>query len=118
MHNTIQSLLLFAPPVAGQTQPNPLIQIVPLILIFVVFYFFMIRPQQKKQKDREKVLDSLKRGDKVVTIGGAHGTVAGIDTEKKTVLVQVSETTKIKFDRTAIANIEKQETSDKLSTKE
>ena len=118
MHNTILSLLLFAPPVAGQAAPNPLIQIVPLVLIFVVFYFFMIRPQQKKQKDREKVLDSLKRGDKVVTIGGVHGTVAGIDTEKKTVLVQVSDSTKITFDRTAIANIDKQDSGDKLTTKE
>jgi preprotein translocase subunit YajC len=118
MHNILLSLFLFAPPVAGQTAPNPLIQIVPLVLIFIVFYFFMIRPQQKKQKDREKVLDSLKRGDKVVTIGGIHGTVAGIDTEKKTVLVQVNDTTKIKFDRTAVANIEKQETGDKLTTKE
>ena len=115
MYNTLLSLFLFAPPTGGQA-PNPFIQLVPLVLIFVVFYFFMIRPQQKKQKDREKVLDSLKRGDKVVTIGGAHGTVAGIDTEKKTVLVQVNESTKIKFDRTAIANIEKQETGDKLTT--
>ena len=118
MHNTLLSLLLFAPPVAGKAAPNPLIQIVPLVLIFVVFYFFMIRPQQKKQKDREKVLDSLKRGDKVVTIGGVHGTVAGIDTEKKTVLVQVSDSTKITFDRTAIANIDKQDSGDKLTTKE
>ena len=118
MHNTFLSLFLFAPPVAGQAQPNPLIQIVPLVLIFIVFYFFMIRPQQKKQKDREKVLDSLKRGDKVITIGGIHGVVAGIDTEKKTVLVQVNDSTKITFDRTAVANIEKQETGDKLTTKE
>ncbi len=119
MYNTLLALFLFSPPAgAGGQAPNPLIQIVPLVLIFVVFYFFMIRPQQKKQKDREKVLDSLKRGDKVVTIGGAHGTVAGIDTEKKTVLVQVSDTTKIKFDRTAIANIEKQDAGDKLTTKE
>ncbi len=118
MPNTLLSLLLFAPPVAGQAAPNPLVQIVPLVLIFIVFYFFMIRPQQKKQKDREKVLDSLKRGDKIITIGGLHGTVAGIDTEKKTVLVQVNDATKITFDRTAIANIEKQETGDKLTTKE
>ncbi|MEI7695689.1 MAG: preprotein translocase subunit YajC [Chlorobium sp.] len=117
MYTTLLTLFLFSPPAGGQT-PNPLIQIVPLVLIFIVFYFFMIRPQQKKQKDREKVLDSLKRGDKVVTIGGVHGTVAGIDTEKKTVLVQVSETTKIKFDRTAIANIDKQDAGDKLTTKE
>ncbi|NTU96271.1 MAG: preprotein translocase subunit YajC [Chlorobiaceae bacterium] len=117
MLQTLLSVILFAPP-AGGTAPNPYLQIVPLVLIFVVFYFFMIRPQQKKQKDREKTLDSLKRGDKVVTIGGLHGSVAGIDTEKKTVLVQVSENVKIKFDRTAIATIEKQETGDKLATKE
>ncbi|MGB0131542.1 preprotein translocase subunit YajC [Chlorobium sp.] len=115
MHDFILSLLLFAPPAGGQN-PNPFIQLVPLVLIFVVFYFFMIRPQQKKQKDREKVLDSLKRGDKAVTIGGIHGTVAGIDTEKKTVLLQVGDNLKIKFDRTAIANVEKQESGDKLIT--
>jgi|UniRef100_Q3ANQ7 preprotein translocase subunit YajC len=118
MQSLILSLLLFAPPAAGQGNPNPFIQLVPLVLIFVVFYFFMIRPQQKKQKERETTLDSLKRGDHVVTIGGVHGTVAGIDTEKKTVLVQVSDNTKIKFDRTAIATIDKQETGDKLPGKE
>jgi preprotein translocase subunit YajC len=117
MNNHILTLFLFASPAGGQT-PNQFIQLVPLVLIFIVFYFFMIRPQQKKQKDREKVLDSLKRGDKIVTIGGIHGTVAGIDTDKKTVLIQVGDTTKIKFDRTAIANIEKQESGDKLTTKE
>ena len=60
MHNHILSLFLFSPSAGGQT-PNQFIQLVPLVLIFVVFYFFMIRPQQKKQKDREKVLDSLKK---------------------------------------------------------
>ncbi|MEI8031745.1 MAG: preprotein translocase subunit YajC [Chlorobiaceae bacterium] len=118
MLNSIMSLLLFAPPAAGGQAPNQLVTFLPMILIFVVFYFFMIRPQQKKQKEREKVLDSLKRGDRVVTIGGVHGTVAGIDTEKKTVLVQVSDNTKITFDRTAVANIDKQESGDKLSTKD
>ena len=117
MHESILALMLFAPPTGGQT-PNPFIQLVPLVLIFVVFYFFMIRPQQKKQKDRDKLLDNIKRGDRVVTIGGMHGTVAGIETEKKTVLVQVADNVKIKFERSAIANIEKQETGDKLAEKE
>ncbi|KAA6231874.1 preprotein translocase subunit YajC [Chlorobium phaeovibrioides] len=118
MHEFISALLLFAPPTTGGAAPNPIIQLVPLVLIFVVFYFFMIRPQQKKQKDREKVLESLKRGDRIVTIGGMHGTVAGIDTEKKTVLVQVADNTKIKFDRSAVANIDKQESGDKLTSGE
>jgi preprotein translocase subunit YajC len=117
MQDFIIALMLFAPPTGGQT-PNPFIQLVPLVLIFVVFYFFMIRPQQKKQKDRESLLDTIKRGDRVVTIGGIHGTVAGIESDKKTVLVQVADNVKIKFERTAIANIEKQETGDKLATKE
>ncbi|MDT9545804.1 MAG: preprotein translocase subunit YajC [Chlorobium sp.] len=118
MHEFISALLLFAPPATGGPAPNPIIQLVPLVLIFVVFYFFMIRPQQKKQKDREKVLESLKRGDRIVTIGGMHGTVAGIDTEKKTVLVQVADNTKIKFDRSAVANIDKQESGNKLTSGE
>jgi preprotein translocase subunit YajC len=117
MHDTILALMLFAPPTGGQT-PNPIVTYVPLVLIFIVFYFFMIRPQQKKQKEREKLMDSIKRGDKVITIGGIHGTVAGIETEKKTVLVQVADNVKIKFERSAIANIEKQETGDQLATKE
>ncbi|ASQ91791.1 preprotein translocase subunit YajC [Prosthecochloris sp. GSB1] len=117
MHHFFSSLLMFAPPAGGGT-PNPFVQLVPLILIFVVFYFFLIRPQQKKQKEREKVLESLKRGDRVVTIGGLHGTVAGIDSEKKTVLLQVGDNLKLKFDRSAVANVEKQDAGDKLSTKE
>ncbi len=117
MYTLISALFLFAPPSGGQT-PNMFVQLVPLILIFVVFYFFLIRPQQKKQKEREKILESLKRGDRVVTIGGMHGTVAGIDTEKKTVLVQVGDNLKITFDRSAIATTEKQEAGEKLTSKE
>ena len=117
MYNFMFSLLLFAPPAGGEA-PNPMIQFIPFILIAVVFYLFLIRPQQKKQKEREKVLESLKRGDKVVTIGGMHGTVAGIDSEKKTVLVQVADNLKIKFDRSAIATTEKQETGEKLTSKD
>lgn len=117
MNNLIFSLILAGAPPGGEA-PNMFIQFVPLILIFVVFYLFLIRPQQKKQKEREKVLESLKRGDKVVTIGGMHGTVAGIDSEKKTVLVQVGENLKIKFDRSAIASTEKQEAGEKLTSKD
>jgi preprotein translocase subunit YajC len=117
MHDFILALMLFAPPAGGQT-PNPIVQFVPLVLIFVVFYFFLIRPQQKKQKDREKLLENVKRGDRVVTIGGVHGTVAGIESEKKTVLVQIADNVKVKFERSAIASIEKQETGDTLATKE
>ena len=72
-------------------------------LIFVIFYFMIIRPQQKRQKERQKMLDALKKGDKVVTSGGIHGTVAGLD--EKTALVQIADNVKIKVDRGSITSV-------------
>jgi preprotein translocase subunit YajC len=71
--------------------------------IFVIFYFMIIRPQQKRAKEREKMLSNMQKGDKVVTSGGLHGIIAGID--EKTVLLQVSDNMKLKFERSAIATI-------------
>jgi len=68
--------------------------------IFLIFYFMIIRPQQKRAKEKEKLLSNLEKGDKVVTNGGIHGVIAGL--EDKTALLMVSENTKIKIDRTAI----------------
>jgi len=73
--------------------------------IFAIFYFMIIRPQQKKAKEREKMLSEVKKGDKVVTGGGIHGTIAGL--EEKTCLVDVGNNVKIKFERSAIASIER-----------
>lgn len=75
----------------------------PLVLIVLIMYFFMIRPQQKKQKETQKMLDALKKGDKVITIGGIHGTVAS--TKDNIVVVKVDDNTKIEFNRTAIATV-------------
>ena len=72
--------------------------------IFAIFYFMIIRPQQKKAKDRETLLSALKKGDKVVTNGGMHGTIAGLD--DKTCLVDFGNNIKIKFDRSAVASVE------------
>jgi preprotein translocase subunit YajC len=72
-------------------------------LIILIFYFLILRPQQKRQKERAKLLESLQKGDKVVTIGGMHGTVIGI--EEKTVLVQVAENVKLKFERSAVSSV-------------
>jgi preprotein translocase subunit YajC len=71
--------------------------------IFAIFYFMIIRPQQKKAKEREKMLSEIKKGDKVVTSGGMHGVVSGID--DKTCLIDVGNNVKLKFDRTAINGI-------------
>ena len=73
---------------------------VMLILIFVVMWFFMIRPQRKQQKELEKFRNALKKGDKVVTIGGIYGTVDEI--KDRTVLIKVDGDTKLKVDRNSL----------------
>ena len=75
----------------------------PMIAIFAIFYFFLIRPQNEKQKETEKMIAALKKGDKVVTIGGIHGVISS--TKEKTVVVKVDDNTKIEFNRTAIATV-------------
>ena len=69
---------LMTPP-PGQGQANAWLQMVPLLVIFAIFYFLLIRPQRTRQKQVQKMLESLKSGDKVVTSGGMLGTVVGID---------------------------------------
>ena len=81
------------------------------LLIFVVFYFFLIRPQHKKQKDTQSMLDSLAKGDRVVTIGGILGTIVNIKKKDEKgsgddiVVLKVSDTTKLELLRTSIARV-------------
>lgn len=75
----------------------------PLILIVLIMYFFMIRPQNKKQKETQKMIDALKKGDKVVTIGGIHGVISS--TKERTVIVKVQSGAEVEFNRTAIATV-------------
>jgi preprotein translocase subunit YajC len=71
--------------------------------IIGIFYFLILRPQQKRQKERQQMLTALHKGDKVITAGGLHGVVAGLD--EKTVLVQVADNIKLKFERSSISSI-------------
>ena len=80
-----------------------LMSVLPFGLIILIFYFFIIRPQNKKQKETEKMLNALKKGDKVITVGGIHGVVSS--TKEKTVIVKVDDNTKIEFSRNAIASV-------------
>jgi preprotein translocase subunit YajC len=72
-------------------------------LIILIFYFMILRPQQKRQKEREKMLGEIQKGDKVVTAAGIHGTIVGI--EEKTYIVQIADNVKVKMDRSAIATV-------------
>lgn len=76
--------------------------VLPLVLMFAIFYFLLIRPQQKKQKTRTSMLGSLKKGDKVVTIGGLHGTILEITDD--IVVLRVNDVTKLTFDRGSISH--------------
>ena len=82
---------------------NPLGMFLPLILMFAIFYFMIIRPQSKRQKEREKLLSNVQKGDKVVTSGGVHGTVSSVD--ETTVIVQVADNVKLKIDKVAITTV-------------
>jgi len=80
---------------------NPIMQFLPIVLIIVVFYFFMIRPQMKKAKDQKKFVDELKKGDKVVTTAGIHGKI--VDMNDTTFVLEVEGGTKIRFDKAAVS---------------
>jgi len=71
--------------------------------IFLIFYFMIIRPQQKRSKERDKMLANIQKGDKVITSGGVHGIIAGID--EKTVLLDVGDKVKLKVERSAVSSI-------------
>ncbi|MBL1214147.1 MAG: preprotein translocase subunit YajC [Ignavibacteriae bacterium] len=79
--------------------------------IFAIFYFMIIRPQQKRAKERDKLLSNLTKGDKVITSSGIHATIAGID--EKTCLLDVGNNIKLKFDRSAIASVNQPKDAEK-----
>ncbi len=85
--------------------------VVPFVLIIAIFYFFLIRPQNKKQKETEKMIAALKKGDKVVTVGGIHGVISS--TKEKTVIVKVDDNCKLEFNRSAITGVETDAKKDK-----
>ncbi|MEJ6982597.1 preprotein translocase subunit YajC [Pedobacter sp. P351] len=84
-----------------QMDSSSIVSFIPMILIVIVFYFFMIRPQMKKAKDQKKFVEELKKGDKVVTTAGIHGRIA--DMNDSTIVLEVEGGSKIRFDKSAIS---------------
>jgi len=76
--------------------------LIMMVALFAIVYFFMIRPQNKKQKEIQKFRDALQVGDEVVTIGGIHGTVKHIDMERQVITLKVATGVEINFDKSAI----------------
>ncbi len=79
--------------------------------IIAIFYFMILRPQQKKQKQHQQLMESIKKGDKVILSGGMHGTVAGV--EYKTVLVQVADNVKMKFEKGSVTTVVREADAEK-----
>lgn len=99
-----QFLLAAAETPAGDANPyGQYTTLIMIVLMFVLFYFLLIRPNQKRQKQRQSMINAIEKGDKVVTIGGLHGTISEID--DTTVVIKVNESTKLTFDRQAINTV-------------
>ena len=102
-----------APPAGGNGAPQGAASMIqsflPLILIFVIFYFLLIRPQSKKAKEHKLMLDNLKKGDKVMTNGGIYGLIEDIDEKTATLKVGIKDDVKIKISRAHIAGIRDRE---------
>ncbi len=87
------------------TVPNMLNQVVPFVFIILIFYFLVIRPQQRRQKEHRRLLQDLKTGDKVITSSGIHGLISNV--KEKTVILKVADNVKIEFDKASVTVIEK-----------
>lgn len=89
----------------GSGQPGSLGFLLPMILIFVIMYFLIFRPQAKRQKQQRLMIDALKKGDKIITAGGIHGTIVGVKEKENTVIVKIDDNTKIELAKGSVAQV-------------
>ncbi len=95
----MQSFIFLQANPAGE--PSGMLNIVFIVAIFVIFYFFMIRPQNKKRKQLNEMRSSLKKGDNIITVGGIHGKVTEV--KETTIVISVDANTKLKVDKTSVS---------------
>ena len=84
---------------------SPLVQFFPLVLIFIIFYFLLIRPQKQKEKEHQKMLTGIDKNDEIVTLGGIHGTVVNV--KEKTLILRIDENVKMEIEKNSVAYIKK-----------
>ncbi len=90
-------------PGGGQQGSMGIAAFLPMLVIIVIFYLLMVRPQSKRQKEHEKLLSELTKGDRVVTTGGMHGVVQRVNEKEGTIVVKIADDVKVELDRGAIA---------------
>jgi preprotein translocase subunit YajC len=93
---------------AGAQAPNPLIAFMPFILIILVFYLLILRPQSKRQKEHTAMVKALQKGDRVVTAGGFHGVVQGVNDEEDTCLLEIADRVRVTVGRSSISHVKKE----------
>jgi preprotein translocase subunit YajC len=101
----LHAMTAFQNSAPAQPQANPLILALPWIAIFVIFYFLLIRPQSKRQKEHQKMVGALQKGDRVVSAGGIHGTVQSIDAENDTLTLEIADKVRIRMSRSSVSKV-------------
>jgi preprotein translocase subunit YajC len=99
--------LLMAPTPTDGSQPPAWVQLLPLVILFVLMYFVLLRPQMKRQKEHEKLISAVKTGDRVVAAGGIYGTVTNL--KDQVVVLKIADNVKIEIQRSTITSVEKSE---------
>jgi len=89
----------------GGGSPSTMGLWLPIILIFAIMYFLIFRPQAKKQKEQKLMIEALKKGDKIITVGGIHGEIVGIREKDGVLIVKIADNTKIELVRSSVAKI-------------
>lgn len=110
--------LAFAQTGPGFGGPGTLMSLIPLVLVFMIFYFLLIRPQQKKAKEHREMLAKLKKNDDVITSGGMYGKVVNLNEKDSTVTLEIAPNVRIKFSRPQIASVVKGEKNQAREVKE
>ena len=103
MHHIL--FLMGASGSGGSQSSNPLLGFLPLLLIIVVMYFLMIRPQAKRQKEHRAMLEKLEKGDRILTAGGIVGTIAGIKENEGLLIVKIAENVKIELSKNSVSQV-------------
>jgi preprotein translocase subunit YajC len=100
-----ESIAYAATSAATGPEVNPLLSFMPFVLVFIIFYFLLIRPQHQRQKELQKTIESIKKGDRVVTSGGLIGTVTSLQNDYVVLKVGDNENTKIEILKSAITGL-------------
>jgi len=116
MYSFVLPLLMAAPPDGAEVGAGSLISsLVPFLAVILIFYFLIIRPQSKKRKETEKMISALKKGDRIVTIGGLYGTVQTV--KETTVIIKADDNVKLEFLRSAVSSVISSAKEEKIEDK-